>query len=402
MKVYSNYNIKDLILVRILNSMNVVIVKKSNDLHQQQQQHVVSVKRIQQFKRQLGKMVLKHSSALDDLLSSLSHSNAAKLAIDRKFMAHVNNTRAFSNQAEQLYLNEKYLRVVKLANERVDSKYIVDRATRRPVHQVLASLRSLDETNLDEIRRFVEHNLHEPGVEITRAEFTDWTHSPRFVQTLKSDKLKHFSLELNRIWLDLYKKFDTDKLDANCVSSHLPMKHPFIVPGGRFIEMYYWDTYWTIEGLLVCGMFDTVRELLENFIQFIDQYGFIPNGSRVYYLNRSQPPYFSQMCMRFYEFSASSTELSRRQKLAIRSFVLDKALFYMIREYEYWMKHKSVEIPCLRQDGQGVVTHRLNLFNAMTDQPRPESYFEDIHTANHLNCNAKKAKLYKDIATAAE
>jgi alpha,alpha-trehalase len=192
------------------------------------------------------------------------------------------------NQASKLYLNEKYLRVVKLADVDADSKEIVDRATKKPLSDVLVALDALNINSIIQIRDFVKTNLHEAGYEITSANLTDWSPVPRFIHKLKQPVLKRFALALNRIWLDLYKKFDLNKLETGCVSSHLPMRYPFVVPGGRFREVYYWDSYWTLEGLLVCGMFDTAKQMLQNFMYFIDQFGFIPNGSRIYYLNRSQ------------------------------------------------------------------------------------------------------------------
>lgn len=68
-----------------------------------------------------------------------------------------------------------------------------------------------------------------------------------------------------------------------------------IVPGGRFREAYYWDTYWIIKGLIVCDLLDTAEEVIENFIIMIESYGMIPNGFRMYFLNRSQPPFFFMM-----------------------------------------------------------------------------------------------------------
>lgn len=55
-------------------------------------------------------------------------------------------------------------------------------------------------------------------------------------------------------------------------------------------EFYYWDSYWIIEGLLLCDMPVTVKGMIENFLSMVERYGFIPNGGRVYYLMRSQPP----------------------------------------------------------------------------------------------------------------
>lgn len=87
---------------------------------------------------------------------------------------------------------------------------------------------------------------------------------------------------------------------GNCTSScstFLPEMdgRTIIIPGGRFMESYYWDSYWIIKGLIVCEMLDTAELLVGTFIDVIEKYGFIPNGFRLYYLNRSQPPFFSLM-----------------------------------------------------------------------------------------------------------
>lgn len=75
----------------------------------------------------------------------------------------------------------------------------------------------------------------------------------------------------------------------------------FVIPGGRFRELYYWDTYWIISGLLLCDMQKTARGIIENFIYIVKKNGFIPNGSRKYYLQRSQPPLFITMANSYYE-----------------------------------------------------------------------------------------------------
>lgn len=158
-------------------------------------------------------------------------------------------SRSHSNKrAAELYLSEKYLRVVKRIEPNVDSKSIVDRATKRPLDHVLADLDRLDERDEDQIREFVEANFHEAGIEIVAAKLPDWSAEPKFLSSLQNHKLRAFATHLNSTWLHLCKRFDYDKLGDGCVSSHLHMKHPFVVPGGRFREIYYWDTYWTLEG----------------------------------------------------------------------------------------------------------------------------------------------------------
>ncbi len=78
-------------------------------------------------------------------------------------------------------------------------------------------------------------------------------------------------------------------------STLLPLPYPYVVPGGRFREVYYWDSYFTMLGLEVDGRDDLATDMLKDFAYEIDKYGHIPNGNRSYYLSRSQPPFFSLM-----------------------------------------------------------------------------------------------------------
>jgi alpha,alpha-trehalase len=83
--------------------------------------------------------------------------------------------------------------------------------------------------------------------------------------------------------------------DVAPYSSLVPLPHEYVVPGGRFTEVYYWDSYFTMLGLEADGRHDIVENMLANFAYEIDRYGHIPNGNRTYYLSRSQPPFFSAM-----------------------------------------------------------------------------------------------------------
>jgi len=117
----------------------------------------------------------------------------------------------------------------------------------------------------------------------------------------------------------------------NSKSTLILTKNTFVVPGGRFIEYYYWDTYWIVEGLLSCGMIQTARGIIENFADIIRQAGFVPNGSRVYYLNRSQPPLFTQMVYAYYKVTGDLK-------------LVEECLDHMDKEYEYWMSRKAVRV----------------------------------------------------------
>lgn len=69
--------------------------------------------------------------------------------------------------------------------------------------------------------------------------------------------------------------------------------------GGFFKSQFYWDGYWTISGLLVTGMTETVKDMLLNYFHLIDLIGFIPNANRLYYTQRSQPPFFIPMIKKY-------------------------------------------------------------------------------------------------------
>ncbi len=78
--------------------------------------------------------------------------------------------------------------------------------------------------------------------------------------------------------------------------SLIPLPYPYIVPGGRFGEIYYWDSYFTMLGLKVSGRIDMIENMVKNFSYLIDSFGYIPNGNRKYFIGRSQPPFFLTWC----------------------------------------------------------------------------------------------------------
>src|ERR1700747_3536200 len=79
---------------------------------------------------------------------------------------------------------------------------------------------------------------------------------------------------------------------------YLPNK--YVVPGGRFNEMYGWDSYFIIRGLLQAGRVELARDMVENFFFEIEHYGAMLNANRTYYLTRSQPPFMSSMVVDVY------------------------------------------------------------------------------------------------------
>src|ERR1700756_3807440 len=81
----------------------------------------------------------------------------------------------------------------------------------------------------------------------------------------------------------------------------LYLPNRYVVPGGRFNEMYGWDSYFIIRGLLQAGRVELARDMVENFFFEIEHYGAMLNANRTYYLTRSQPPFVSSMVVDVYE-----------------------------------------------------------------------------------------------------
>ncbi|KAF9169658.1 alpha,alpha-trehalase nth1 [Mortierella sp. AD011] len=106
---------------------------------------------------------------------------------------------------------------------------------------------------------------------------------------------------------------------------------PFVVPGGRFNEMYGWDSYFESLGLLVDGRLELAKGMVDNFVYEIQHYGKILNANRSYYLSRTQPPFLTDMMLKVFDRLPVSLEIENKQWLAI-------ALTAAIKEYmTIWM-----------------------------------------------------------------
>ncbi len=153
-------------------------------------------------------------------------------------------------------------------------------------------------------------------------------------------------------------------------SALIPLPKPYVVPGGRFREGYYWDTYFTMLGLQEAGREDLVDDMLDNFAYLIDTVGHIPNGNRTYYVSRSQPPFFSYM-----------VELAATKE---GEGVYQKYLPQLRSEYRYWIQgaeslqpNNAVRNVVMMPPDRTV----LNRYWDKRDTPRDKSYLEAVQTA---------------------
>ncbi len=189
---------------------------------------------------------------------------------------------------------------------------------------------------------------------------------------------------IHNLWIDLTRY--PEKQNPNSSSISLPS--PYVVPGGRFQEMYYWDSYFTMLGLAISDRYDLIRNMIDDFSFLIRKYGHIPNGNRTYYLSRSQPPYFSLMVELLAEKDGDSVYL--------------KYLDCMQQEYNFWMaglanlnknNHYSQRIVELQSD------EMLNRYWDSLSTPRPESYKQDFELFTH---SGRGESFYRDIRATAE
>jgi alpha,alpha-trehalase len=189
---------------------------------------------------------------------------------------------------------------------------------------------------------------------------------------------------VRRLWSELLQ----NQASAVAFSTLLPLPHPYVVPGGRFREMYYWDSYFTMLGLVGDGHLEMARDMLMNFAFEIDHYGHIPTGNRSYYLGRSQPPFFSLMVDLIAEQDGARTYLRYLPELR--------------KEWEFWMNGAE-------EAGPGAASRHvvrladgtwLNRYFDPRATPRDESYKEDVETASSANRPA--GEVWQNIRAATE
>lgn len=265
-----------------------------------------------------------------------------------------------------------------------DSKTFVDMKLKRPPNETLELfdefMTSVESApTKSQILNWVEENFDEKGSELESHTPKDFKNDFQLLNRLKDDNLRKFASDLNNIWLELCKKMKDEVKEHPELTSIIYVPNPFIIAGGRFLEIYYWDSYWIVRGLLVTEMYETARGIIENFLSVIDRFGYIPNGGRVYYTARSHPPLFAAMVKSYVDATAD-------YNFAISSI---KALE---SEFAYFM-NKTVVIK----------GHRLARYRENSSGPRPESYREDIEVAQEEFTNdERREEFYADIKAAAE
>jgi alpha,alpha-trehalase len=254
----------------------------------------------------------------------------------------------------------------------------------KPVDEIRKAFDKLEKplTNNTALNDFLSKYFADAGGELHEVPEDQLKTDPVFLDAIDDSVIREFTEKVIDIWPDLTRTFGTAPGSncTECPTSFIPIKRSFVVAGGRFREPYYWDTYWILEGLLRTGgsFVDIARNTIENFLDFVEKIGFVPNGARIYYLNRSQPPVLSQM-VRLYIEHTNDTD------------ILDRALPLLVKEHEFFMNNRTVEVEA---DGK---TYTLNHYAVENNQPRPESYREDYETARNTSYYSESGIIYPQV-----
>jgi alpha,alpha-trehalase len=251
-----------------------------------------------------------------------------------------------------------------------DSKTFADAVPKSSPTEILSRFNAAKPVSREALQAFVAENFVLPaqvsGTELPTVERVSIT--------------RHIDL--------LWDQLTRTSTSAPLYSSLLPLPEAYVVPGGRFRELYYWDSYFTMLGLVESGRQDLALHMVRDFAHLIDAYGHVPNGTRSYYLSRSQPPFFYAMV----------GLLSAEDPAASYSRYLPQ----LRREYAFWMQgEKGLSLGTAHRrvvsmpDGSV-----LNRYWDDADTPRDESYREDTQLAQSSGRIPKQ--LYRDIRAAAE
>lgn len=250
-----------------------------------------------------------------------------------------------------------------------DGKTFVDAVPRKEPTEILAEYQAMHAEPSFDLRAFVTSRFAEPDP---------------VAREFRAEPGRGVEAHIDALWAVLERPPD----ESVPGSSLLPLPYRYVVPGGRFREIYYWDSYFTMLGLEESGRHDLATDMVRNFAWLIERYGHVPNGNRSYYLSRSQPPFFSSMVDLLVASEGSE--------------VYGRFLREMQREYDFWMEGAESLAPgsADRRVVRLADGTLLNRYWDDRDTPREESYRHDVETARESDRPA--AEVYRNLRAAAE
>ncbi|VDK53158.1 unnamed protein product, partial [Anisakis simplex] len=287
-----------------------------------------------------------------------------------------------------IYCQGDLLHAVMMMHLFNDSKTFVDKPLKMDPDQIVARFKerfsqSITKDHRDQVIDFVEEHFDVEGNEMEKCDLVDWQEQPQKLMSIDDPALRDFALDVHTVWKKLCRTIKKEVNEQPERFSLLYVPNEFIIPGGRFREFYYWDSYWIVKGLIASGMHETTKRMIENFQHLIERNGFIPNGGRIYYMRRSQPPMFIPMVYEYHMATRDDIFLRKAIDAMERNLGLNSDLEYFFQELEFWKTRRTVQIT--KND------RNYTVFRYRADSNVPRRVSPD-----------KKRQLWRDIASAAE
>jgi alpha,alpha-trehalase len=232
------------------------------------------------------------------------------------------------------------------------------------------------------VRKYLQQK-DQPGFNLENFILANFERPPDSSDGYVSDSFRPVEDNIEALWTVLTRQPDTGK------GSLIPLPYPYIVPGGRFGEIYYWDSYFTMLGLAASGKNEMLENMIKNFSFLIETLGYIPNGNRSYFIGRSQPPFYSLMVKLLAGIKGTG--------------VLADYLPQLEKEYVFWMMREGEGDESSVTDFHTMKMKDGEIMNRYWDEhdtPRPESYREDVELSRQSGQDPKI--LFRHLRAGAE
>lgn len=267
---------------------------------------------------------------------------------------------------KQLYINEIKVLFDHVQRAQIfeDQKMMTDAVPLFPVSEINEKYEIEKQKQDFDLKAFVLENFDFLGARIS----------------IQREDLLPIEQHIEKLWDELARTAYEEK------GTLLKLPKPYIVPGGRFNEFFYWDSYFIMLGLQASGRIEMMENIIENCSYLIQNVGFVPNASRTHFLSRSQPPYFSLMLDLLFETAGDEN-------------IYLKYYDTLEKEYAFWMKGEEEldNDSCIKRVVKTRDGDILNRYYDSENTPRPESYLIDIED----NQNTSE-EFYRNIRSACE
>ena len=266
-----------------------------------------------------------------------------------------------------------------------------------PSNFILASnLSALPKKSLKIIKILYDNQKDTEGFNLTDFVNTQFDLPTNNGADFVTDANKSITQHITALWDVLTRKPDKAQ------SSLIPLPYSFIVPGGRFREIYYWDSYFTMLGLQVSKRVDLIENMVKNFAHLLNTIGHIPNGNRTYYIGRTQPPFFAMMVTLLNEEHEDDVLVKYIPEMEKEhDFWTNNAIDFAVNDPEKGLHVPKSETPIAKKRSVLLpINAFLHRYWDANDTPRPESYKEDVETAHESGRHP--SVIYRHIRAAAE